>query len=374
MADDAGERTEAATPRRREQARNRGQVAISRDLSAAVILLTAIIAFQNFGMDMVGAAVKILRYCLQEPWMEFDLDRVRIELTKLVLLALSEMAGWFLMVFFAALAVNVYQAGGIVIATEKNYFNIGALNPISGLKRIFSLRSVARTGIDIAKVTVVTLVAFLFFMREIEPLASLVNFEFPEMAAYAFERAIVLAYQMVAILFLLGIVDFIYQRYQHEKDLRMTKQEVKEEYKDLEGDPAIRARRRRIQAEMAYRRMMKEVPEAEVVITNPTELAIALKYDPDENDAPLVVAKGADFVAARIREIAKAHNIPLVENKPLAQMLYKLVDIGRPVPEKSFRAIAEILAYVYQLKNKPLPPRSEEERTARTQERDRPLS
>lgn len=354
MADDLGEKTEPATDRRREEARRRGQVALSRDLSSAIILLASIVLFQYFGLDMVGTAVRMIRYCMQEPWLELTPERARIEMAKLTLIAMQATAFWAGGLFLFALVVNLGQTG-MEIASERQWLDITKLNPVSGFQRIFSLRGLMRTALDILKVIIVGYVAYLFIDGEFPALTGLAFMEFPSVLGYSLERSMVLAYQMVAILLVLGIADYLYQRYQYEQDLKMTRQEVKEEAKDIEGDPMIRARRRQIQARLARQRILAQVPEAEVVITNPTELAIALKYKVAEMDAPVIVAKGAGPFAKRIRELAAEHGVPLIENKPLARLLFYRTEIDQVIPEESFVAVAEILAYVYQITGKKMP-------------------
>lgn len=348
MAEDLGERTEPATERRREQARQRGQVAVSRDFSSAIILLAAIVGLQFWGEEMLADAVRVVRFCFGEPWMLLTPDRVRVELIKVTLLAMRSLALWTGFLLLVALVVNLAQTG-LEIAAERSYLEFGKLNPIKGLQRIFSLRGLVKTGLDVLKVLILGFIAYLFIDGEMFAFAGMSLMEFPAVAGYAVEKTMMLAYQLAAALVALGIADYAYQRYQFEQDLRMTRQEVKEETKDIEGDPMIRARRRQIQARLARQRILQQVPEAEVVITNPTELAIAIKYKADEMDAPIIVAKGAGIIAKRIREIAAEHDIPLIENKPLARLLFYKADLDRVIPEETFVAVAEILAYVYQI-------------------------
>lgn len=352
MGEDVGERTEQPTSRRLEQARERGQVALSRDLSGAVVLLGAVIGFHVFGIRMFRDSYRLLRFCLTEPWMDLGVDRLRAITSGLAWLTFVALTPWFLTLLAAAFIVQWVQLGRISIAGEKNYFNLGKMNPIEGAKRIFSVRGLIRTALDIAKFIFIGTVAFLFIANEMDAIASLPAMSFPTMGSYAFDRSLRLAYYLVTVLMILGIADFLYQRFQHQKDLRMTKQEVKEEMKDIDGDPRIRSKRRQIQLRLAQQRMIEQVPEAEVVITNPTHLAVALKYDPKSMDVPLVVAKGAGVFAKRIRELAAMHGIPVIENKPLAQLLYRNTEFGQAIPEESFVVVAEILAYVYRITGK----------------------
>lgn len=357
MAEDVGEKTEAATPRRREQARSRGQSANSRDLASAVILLAGLIGAQIYGSGLLEAFARILRYCLQSPWLDLSVERVRIELSRLAIISVEALWAFMVIVYLATLVISYYQTGGVRLASEKNYFDPARLNPISGLQRIFSRRGLVKTVFDVGKVIAVGSVAYLFLLERLPALANLSRLPFPTIGGYAFSESLLFAYYLLAILLVLGLADYLYQRYQFEEDLKMTKQQVKEEARDMEGSPDVKSRRRQIQLQLARQRMMKEVPEAEVVITNPTELAVALKYKVGEMDAPVVAAMGAGVFARRIREIALEHGIPIIENRPLAQLLFHNAEVGRVIPEATFVAVAEIMAYVYQLTNRAVPPR-----------------
>jgi flagellar biosynthetic protein FlhB len=357
MAEDVGERTEPATPRRREEARRRGQHAYSRDLTGVVVLFVAVVAFHLYGESMLGQSARLVRRGLSAAWTSIDPAQVRIEISRLAWIAAETLWIWLALVYAAVLLASFAQVGGPSLAAEKSFFDLNRLNPVSGLARIFSVRGLVRTLTDVGKVVAVGIVAYLFLIDRLPSLAAASRLPFPALGAYAFAEALTLAYYLLAVLFALALVDWAYQRYQFERDLRMTRQQVKDEAKDLEGDPQIKARRRQIQLQLARQRMIREVPQAEVVVTNPTELAVALKYKVAEMDAPVVVAMGAGVFARRIRELAVRHNIPIVQNKPLAQLLFHKAEVGRVIPEETFVAVAEILAYVYQITNKPVPPR-----------------
>lgn len=357
MAEDVGERTEAATPRRREHAQQRGQFAQSRDLASAIILLAGIVGFHLLGESMLSESARLLRYTLGSPRLVIDPAGVRLELLRLVWMTVSALGFWTAIVLAGALVANYFQTGGPNIASSKSYFDLARLNPISGLSRIFSRRGLIRTFIDIAKVTVVAGVAYAFFVEGFGALVSLGRLPMPTLGAFAFAESLRLSYYLATVLLLLGIADYAYQRFQFEQDLRMTRQQVKDEAKDIEGDPQVKARRRQIQIQLARQRMMKELPEAEVVITNPTEIAVALKYKVESMDAPVVVAMGAGVFARRIREIAAKYRIPIIENRALARSLFRKAEVGRVIPPESFVAVAEILAYVYQITKRPVPPR-----------------
>jgi flagellar biosynthetic protein FlhB len=218
------------------------------------------------------------------------------------------------------------------------------------MKRFVSLKSLVELGKSIIKILFIGGIAYLILKSDLEEFPNLIQQEVGQIVVFIARVSLKLFFLVSLAMIVLAVLDYIYQRWQYEQDLKMTKQEVKDEFKQSQGDPKVKARIRGVQLEMARRRMMEAVPEADVVITNPTHLAIALKFDSREMIAPRVVAKGAGFVAQRIREIAEENRIPLVEEKPLAQALYKMVEIGDYIPAELYRAVAEVLAYVYRLK------------------------
>ena len=229
------------------------------------------------------------------------------------------------------------------------------LSPLAGLQRIFSLTGTMRLGFGLFKVLVVSVVAVAVLWRRWDEVLRASALDVPQLGQFLIDISLNTVLWVGLALVILAILDYALQRWKYEQDLRMTHQEVREEMKNLQGDPQIVARRRAIQRQMVLNRISSSVPKADVIVTNPTELAVAIQYEPDEMAAPVVVAKGAGVLAQRIRRLALENNIPIVERKPLAQLLYKEVDIGRPVPTESYAAVAEVLAYVYQLKGKKLP-------------------
>jgi flagellar biosynthetic protein FlhB len=251
-----------------------------------------------------------------------------------------------------AVAANVAQVG-FTINFDHLAPNLAALNPLSGLGRIFaSGRGLAGSAMSVLKLTLVALVAYSAVHNRIAEILSVAQLQFTQIFALGSGLVYAIALRIAVLLLILALIDYIYQRFQMERDLRMTKQEVKEEMRRMEGDPKVKQRRRQIANQLAQKRLKKEVPTADVVLTNPTEFAVALKYDSATMHAPRVVAKGRGLMAARIREIAIEAGIPILERKPLARALYKLVDVGREIPEQFYSAIAEILAYVYSLTGK----------------------
>lgn len=345
----AGEKTEQATPRRREEVRKKGQVAKSTDLTSSIVLLTAMIALYFLMPTFLRMLIDLMRSYLE------NAATMRIDVTTapaLFMRAIVQSGVFFLpfmlMIAAAAILANVVQVG-FKLSGYPLTPRMEKINPLTGLKRMFSMRALVELVKSIFKLSIVSLIAYLTIRGELQRLVSLANADV--WGAWAFLGSICFKLGMrVAIAFLfLGLADYVFQRYQFEEDIKMTKEEVRQEIKDFEGDPQIRARLRRIRRQMAISRMMAEVPRAAVVVTNPTQLAIALRYDNEKSPAPVVVAKGARLMAERIRELAAGANVPIVENVPLAQMLYKSVEVGGYIPERLYRAVAEVLAYVYQI-------------------------
>jgi flagellar biosynthetic protein FlhB len=251
----------------------------------------------------------------------------------------------------AALAANLTQVG-FLITPKPLMPKLSRLSPLKGMQRFFSARSLVELAKSILKLVVVGLVVYLAIRAEFNRILELSALK-PSLLLVEIGRLAGLVLLKAAIVILLiAMFDYAYTRYEYEKSLKMSKHEVKEEFRQTEGDPQVKSKIRGLQLRAALRRMMKKIPQADVVITNPIHIAVALKYDSKRDRAPIVLAKGARRVAERIKEIAREHDIPIVENPPLAQMLYKLVDIGQEIPAELYRAVAEILAFVYRLKRR----------------------
>ncbi len=253
-----------------------------------------------------------------------------------------------------AACASIFQTG-LLFVPERLLPDIKRLSPLSGFKRIVSLTGIMRLGFGMFKMTIVALVAAAVLYQRRDEVLMASALSIPELGVLMIDTALLTALWVGVALFVLALFDFAFQKWKHEQDLKMTRQEVQDEMKNLQGDPQIIARRKAVQRQMALNRMGDKVPQADVVVTNPTELAVAIQYDPEKMKAPIVVAKGAGMLAQRVRRLALEHNIPIVERKPLAQLLYKEVDLNHPVPDESYAAVAEVLAYVYQLKGKKLP-------------------
>ncbi len=352
MPESAGqERTEKATGKKRQEARKKGQVAQSREISSAMILLTALGVFYFAGSWIFWNLSGIISGVFQNIGsLRFagitDASAFSIEYFSQFMLVLLPI---FMPLAVVGFVANVMQVG-FLISSEAIALKPSKLNPISGMKRFVSLKSMVELGKSIIKVLFIAGIAYLLVKSEIQEFPMLIHREVGQILVFIARVSLKVCFFVCVALIVLAIVDYIYQRWQYEQDLKMTKQEVKDEQKQTYGDPKVKARIRGVQMEMARRRMMEAVPEADVVITNPTRLAIALKFDAREMIAPQVLAKGAGHIAGRIREIAREHQIPVVEEKPLAQALYKMVEIGDYIPAELYRAVAEVLAYVYRLK------------------------
>jgi flagellar biosynthetic protein FlhB len=346
------ERTEQATPKRREEARQKGHVAKSMEVNAAVVLLAGVLALYAIsGSWLVGMADLWRRSFSSLASASVSADSVGNILATTALNLARFLAPVVGVAFVAGLLANVAQVG-FVFSGEPLVPKWERISPVQGARRLLSARSLVELLKGILKIALVAWVVWAALKAEKERILLLTEQSPLQILAYLGSVSFKVALRAALVLLALALADYGFQRFEYERSLRMTRQELKEELKETEGDPLIKARIRSIQRALARRRMMKRVPESDVVITNPTELAVALKYDPKTMAAPTVVAKGARKLAQRIKEIAKEHGIPIVENKPLAQLLYRSVEVGMEIPVEAYQAVAEILAYVYRLKGK----------------------
>lgn len=355
MPDQDGEKSQDPTPHRRQKAREEGQVAKSQDLGSAVLLLAGMLILMSAGRNASSFVADYSRRLLGgDAWVAADTNFALSVWNGTI----QGMAGVLLPIFglmlVAAIVVNLAQVGFLFLP-KKVEFDISKIDPMKGAKRLFSMQSVARLVFGLFKVLVVACVAYASLYSEKETILGLAALPVREVTSYVVEILIWTTIKIGVALLILAILDYGFQRWKHEQDLKMTQQEVREEMRNLEGDPHIAARRKAVQRQLALDRLSESVPNADVVVTNPTELAIAIQYKPEEMDAPIVVAKGAGVLAQRIRRLALEKGIPIVEKKPLAQALYREVEVGRPVPHQRYAAVAEVLAYVYQLQGREAP-------------------
>lgn len=355
MPDQDGEKSQDPTAHRRQKAREEGQVAKSQDLGSAVLLLAGMMILLTCGKSVTDFMADYSRRLLGgEPWMKADVEFAVSVWNGTVAGLANELLPVFGMMLLAAIAVNLAQVG-FMFLPKKLELDITKLDPLKGAKRLFSMQSVARLVFGLFKVLVVGLVAYFALYKEKETVLGLAALSVGEVTVYLIQLLIWTTIKIGVALLILALLDYGFQRWKHEQDLKMTTQEVREEMRNLEGDPHIISRRKAVQRQLAMERLSTAVPKADVVVTNPTELAIAIRYEPEEMDAPIVVAKGAGVLAQRIRRLALENGIPIVEKKPLAQALYREVDVGKPVPHERYAAVAEVLAYVYQLQGRKAP-------------------
>ncbi len=353
MAEESfSERTEQATPKRREDARRKGQVAKSREIPSVFVLMGGASILFLFGSYLFQRLSDLMvRSFRQADVRSFSVQNIQIlngELIQSLLLILSPI---FITVVVLSIASH-YGQSGTLMAPETLKFDWSRLNPVTGLKRLLSKHSLVEMFKSILKLVIVGWAVYITVKKELSHLCLLIGQEPNVILAYVRSIVWILLLRTVIVMVVLAGLDYVFQRWTYEKGLRMTKQEVKEEFKQTEGDPIAKSRIRSLQRQMARRRMMAEVPKADVIITNPTHLAVAIFYQMKKMEAPKVVAKGSGFVAEKIIEIARDHHIPVIENRPLAQILYKTVEIGQIIPSNFYHAVADILAYVYRLKNR----------------------
>ena len=345
------ERSEKATPKRRREARKKGQVAQSREITSVLILMTAIGFFYFAGSWMFWSISEIIGGVYQ------NIDTLRLNTVSdvsafsgdIIMKLFSILVPFFLAIFIAAVVGNIGQIG-FEIHGEPMKPKLSKLNPIAGVKRLVSLKSLVELAKSITKILIIGGITYVLIKDEMRGFPLLMQQGVAEILFFIAQAAFKILFFVCLALIILAFLDFLYQRWQYEQNLKMTKQEVKDERKQTEGDPKIKGRIRKVQMEIARHRMMEAVPGADVVITNPIHLAVALKFEANEMLAPTVIAKGSGHIAERIKEIAGNHQVPIVEDKLLAQTLFKMVEIGGFIPEALYRAVAEILAYVYRLK------------------------
>lgn len=350
MADNDQERTEQATSRRREQARQEGNFASSKEVSSLFMVAAGVMVLYFAGLWMFSGLADVMRKC-------FHVYRGELTVKELYTI-FKDLSLSFLMIIAPALIIPVLGAISYVL---QNGFNLTSkplepdfkkIDPISGFKKIASFNSIAELVKSILKISILTYVVYVNVKNEWLNMPVLIDMEVAASVVYIAKVTFTIMVKTVWVLAVIAVLDYGYQRWNFEKGLRMSKEEIKEEMKETDGDPIIKARIKSMQREMARKRMMADVPKADVVITNPTHIAVAIKYDREKGNAPVVVAKGAGHIAEKIREIARKHGVPVLENKPLARTIYKTVKVGTEIPANLYKAVAEVLAYVYRLKNR----------------------
>jgi flagellar biosynthesis protein FlhB len=351
MAEDDQEKTEEATDTRKEDFRKRGQVVHSKELGSALLLLGSAGAIFMLSKFFFSELMEVFRHTMGGDMVAAVRDGD--------LFTAMKMAGGKLFILVApvlgisaiiGIGSSVVQTGLLNVEDALSP-NLEKINPLEGFKRIFSLKAVVEAFKALLKMIFIGSVVLMILKSEAFSLPAVVQFNVQQLVQYIGDLTVRLLSGVGMAMFVLTAADYFFQKWDLDKKMMMTKQEVKEEHKQRQGDPLIKARIRRVQREMANRRMMDKVPTADVIVTNPTHIAVALKYDANL-PAPQVVAKGADLIAEKIKELAKQHNIPIVENKPLARTIYKTLKLGQVIPRELFVAVAEVLSYVYRLRRK----------------------
>ena len=350
MAEHEQEKTETATPRRRQEAREEGNVARSTDLTAAAMLVAAVVLLYVFGRTMFdGMRLALLRSLRFEP----GSNGARAEDVE----SLLAFSGQITLEMLWPYVVGVALVGVVAMLGQIGFLwtakplqpNFGRLSPLRGVQNLLDARAVVRLSMGLAKIALIVAVVAVVLMQEAPRVIALAQLSAETLLSAAGGIVFRLSLKLAVLLLVLAVLDYAFQYWKRERDLRMTRQEVREEMKRMEGDPLIKQRRTRVARQLALQRIGLAVPKADVIVTNPTHYAVALRYESGTMKAPKVIAKGADFLAARIRQLAAVHGVPMVERRELAQALYRSVEVGREVPPQFYAAVAEILAYVYRL-------------------------
>jgi flagellar biosynthetic protein FlhB len=354
---EGGEKTEPATQKKLDDARKDGKVAKSKELTSAFMLVTLFLLLKIFisymGNNFIGLFSLVynrLSDYINPAEVGFTSNAVSAFIMQMLLQILKNVWPFFLFGVAIAIVISIIQVGWKV-STKPLQPNISKFNPISGFKRIFSKDSLFNLVMAIIKITVIALIAYFSIRNNANDLFILYEISLNQAIALVGSIILNTGLKISLVYLIVGLADYVYQKHKFSEDMKMTKQEVKDEYKNTEGDPQIKGQQRKKMQEASQRRMMQDVPKADVVITNPTHLAVALKYDANTGTAPVVVAKGEDYLAQKIKEAAKESDVEIVENKPLARMLYHNVEIGEEIPPELYQAVAEVLAAVYRMKN-----------------------
>jgi len=347
--DDFGEKTETPTDHRRQEARRKGNIAKSQDLNSAGLMLAAALSFLMFGTALRDSFAKMIAGYLSKP----EIIEPNITFLSQHAWNLSETVAGIVLPFlammaFSAIFINFTQFG-FLVSTEALQPKLSRLNPVEGMKRIFSIRSVVKLAVSLGKLFLVASISIMFAWSALREVLFLLERDPTEIYENITGSTMSLAFTLAIALIVLAILDFLFQKWKHEQDMMMSKQELKEEMKQMDGDPHMRQRRKEAHKKLAQARELQQVPDADVVITNPTHIAVALKYDPDTMPAPKVLAKGKGEIAYRIRTIAAQYDIPILERRELARSLYKDIQVGHYISVEMYEVFVEIMAYVYRL-------------------------
>ncbi|MDI3309939.1 MAG: flagellar biosynthesis protein FlhB [Thermoanaerobacterium sp.] len=349
----AGEKTEPATPKRRQDARKKGQVFQSREVTSALVTIAGFIVIYFTVQNSIAEIMNLVKFLFLNYGGASDSTFTINGIYKLFEMVFSVFIKLILptiaTVFIIAL-VSTYAQVGFVFTLETLNFKLERLNPLDGLKRMFSKRSLLELVKSIIKIGILAYVMYSFLIGQYKGIPQLLDMSVQDLIKYNLNIFGGILLRISIVLIVLGVIDYVYQWREYESNLRMSKEDIKEEFKETEGNPQIKSEIKKKQRQISMRRMMQNIKKADVVITNPTHIAVALMYDSEISDAPVVVAKGQDYIAQKIKEEAIKYSIAIVENKPLAQSLYKTTEIGDSIPPELYKAVAEVLAYVYSLR------------------------
>ncbi len=354
-SDEGGDKSEAPTDHRRMDAREKGNVARSADLNSAFMMLAASAVLMTFGPAMGTTMARLLQAELSRaPTFELDARGASQSMWVMAMGFATTLLPMMLLMMLAAVVVNLMQIG-FLFTTEPLQLKWDRLNPVTGFQRLFSMQAIIKLGISLAKLVILSVLIYIFALYRLPGYEGLMQATPGTALAATGQLCIELSFTIAACLMVLALGDVAWQRFDHEQKLMMTKQEVRDEMKNMEGDPFLRMRRREAHRKLAMAKEMAAVPKADVIITNPTHISVAIKYDAKIHPAPIVVAKGAGEIALRIRELAREHRVPIIERKPLARALFKTVKVGHAVPVEMYDVFVEIMSYVYKLSGKQLP-------------------
>lgn len=344
-------KTEKATQKKRDDERKKGSVAISKEIGTVAVMISSVFVFYFAGSFMLNNTTMMMqKFFYGSGSFSVSESTIYLVFVESIIIFSKVIAPLMIVSVVIAFVANVSQIG-LRISLETMSLKLSSLDPIKGAKKFLSVKQLMELPKAVIKLLIVSLIAYITIKQEYSRIFLTMSMGASELLSFIGSVSLKILIRTIWALIALAILDFIFQKYQYEENMKMTKEEVKDEMKQREGDPKVKSKIRSVQYQMARRRMMEAVPNADVVVTNPVHLAVALEYKKDKMAAPTVVAKGAGFVAEKIKEIARKNGIPVVENKPLARTLYKLVEIGENIPVSLYKAVAEVLAYVYRLKN-----------------------
>ena len=348
-----GEKTEKATPKRKKEAREKGQVMQSKEINSALILLFTFLALFLLGNYTYQNLLLFTHNMFLNTVNTEDLFTVN-GIHKMFMLLVTVTAKLVVPIMGVAFLVGLicsYMQVGFLFTTKTLGIKFDRINPINGFKKIFSKKSLVEFVKSLLKIILVGYVTFSYALKQSKTVMNILDMSLESIIGFIGSITIQVSFRAAIVLIILAVMDYFFQKWEYENELKMSKQEVKEEYKQMEGDPQVKSKIKEKQRQISMRRMMQDVPKADVIITNPTHYAVALRYDSNLEAAPVLLAKGVDLVAQNIKKAANEHEIPIVENKLLARTIFYQVDIGASIPPDLYQAVAEVLAYVYQLKN-----------------------